>query len=276
MPKVFWDSVWIGLFCIIVAALGFEALTASQMIPEQQHSNRSESAKKATDTPSATLDGLHAGEQTRQRKEKQAQAAEHVLEFFNIKLTDALIAIFTVVLAYKTAGLFRETAGLRRAADQQARDMQASLAIAKQSADAATASASQIPIVERAYIFATPHPAVDGKRTIITLMIENYGQTPGIVTEGYGTTSLTEPVGQPLYPPRPLNPRSLEAVLGKDAKEPFPTKWESPVTDPHFFFGYIRYTDIFHKPHTTRFCAKIFPATGKVDMAGPPVWNSWN
>jgi len=63
-----------------------------------------------------------------------------------LKLSDVIIAIFTIVLAVKTAGLFRETAGLREATDKlwdagerqmkliaenaatQSREMQASLA----------------------------------------------------------------------------------------------------------------------------------------------------
>ena len=47
--------------------------------------------------------------------------------FFELKLTDVVIAIFTPVLAIKTSGLFVETAGLRSAAEKQSRDMEASI-----------------------------------------------------------------------------------------------------------------------------------------------------
>ena len=47
--------------------------------------------------------------------------------FFELKLTDLVIAIFTVVLAIKTSGLFVETAGLRAAAEKQSQDMERSI-----------------------------------------------------------------------------------------------------------------------------------------------------
>jgi len=71
--------------------------------------------------------------------------------FFEIKLTDFVIAIFTVVLAIKTAGLFKETAGLRSAANQQAADMKASIAAAQTSAEAAQKAAD---VAESALIMA--------------------------------------------------------------------------------------------------------------------------
>jgi hypothetical protein len=140
VPRVFWDWVWICLFCAVVGALGFEALTASQEIPNQL-SHRSDSARKGPYSSSATLNEPHSAEQTGKRNERQAQAAERAFEFLNIKVSDALIAIFTIVLAVKTAGLFEETAGLRIAADKQSRDMEVSIKAAQKSAEAAMISA---------------------------------------------------------------------------------------------------------------------------------------
>jgi hypothetical protein len=130
--------------------------------------------------------------------------------------------------------------------------------------------------LERAYIFVTPVPSIEEGRTIVSLKIDNAGQTPGFVHEGYGTTSVSEPTGEPSYPPQKNNPRVLEALVRKDATEIFPTKWWSPITEPHYFYGYIKYTDIFQKEHTSRVCVKIFPAEGKLDLAGPPAWNEWD
>ena len=61
-----------------------------------------------------------------------------------------------------------------------------SLRIAGKAADAAKLSADHIPIVERAYVFATPVPAIENEMTVITLRVENFGQTPGFISEGYG------------------------------------------------------------------------------------------
>jgi hypothetical protein len=198
----------------------------------------------------------------------------------------AVVAGFTVVLAISTIGLWLATKSLysagerqlhflRESAAIQSHEMQASIAAAQQSAEAAAISANHIPTIERAYVFATPQPNIEKGMTITTLFLQNFGQTPAIVTEGYGANSESEPVGQPLYPPQPSNPRFLEAVIGKGAREPFPTRWWSPITEPHFFYGYVRYTDIFRKSHVTRFCVRIFPADGRVELAGPSVWNSW-
>jgi hypothetical protein len=48
-------------------------------------------------------------------------------EFANIKFTDLLLVIFTIVLAWKTAGLDRATRGLQKLGVRQSRDMQRSL-----------------------------------------------------------------------------------------------------------------------------------------------------
>ncbi len=151
MPRILSNLVWIGLFCAMAVALGFEALTASQQIPEHY---RAESAKRRSERPSV-LNESHPTEQEAKRREKQDRATEHAIEFFDIKVSDAIIAIFTIVLAMKTAGLFQETAGLKEATLRlheagerqlelmkefnaaQSRKMQSSIAAANRSAAAA-------------------------------------------------------------------------------------------------------------------------------------------
>jgi hypothetical protein len=144
---------------------------------------------------------------------------------------------------------------------------------ATDAAKAAKKSADHIPVVERAYVFATPMPVIENNKTVIRLRIENFGQTPGFCSEAYGGTSDTEPTGNPVYPPRP---HFIEAVIQTGKVEIFPVRWESPITTPHYFFGYIKYTDIFKRGHISRVCKRILPAEGKIDMAGPPVWSEWD
>ncbi|MDE2472731.1 MAG: hypothetical protein KGL35_29410 [Bradyrhizobium sp.] len=180
------------------------------------------------------------------------------------------------IIAWFAFTLYHATKGLLEAAQVQSADMKRSIAVAENAADAAQKSVDHIPTVERAYIFVTPIPAIEDGKTVTGLMVENFGQTPGIITEVYGASSESEPTGQPLYPPRNANPRLLDAVLGKGSKNQSLNRWWSAIIEPHFFFGYIRYTDIFRKSHTTKFCVKIFPADGRIDRAGPDVWNSWN
>jgi hypothetical protein len=91
------------------------------------------------------VDEAHSTEQASKRKEKQAKAAEHAVEFLNIKISDALIALFTIVLAYKTAGLFKETAGLREATDKMYLAGGDQLAVALKAAYAASGSPRHRP-----------------------------------------------------------------------------------------------------------------------------------
>lgn len=76
---------------------------------------------------------------------------DHPNEFITAVST-IVIAAFTALLAVRTSGLFRETAGLRAAADQQAKDMKESLTAAKKAADAADLSATAALRVEQPII----------------------------------------------------------------------------------------------------------------------------
>jgi hypothetical protein len=102
---------------------------------------------------------------------------------------NGLLVLFTGLLYYATAGLFRETAGLHNAADQQALDMKASIAIAKESADAAINGNK----LSREAIIADQRPWVSilspviespltweekGARTTMGVTIKNVGKSP--------------------------------------------------------------------------------------------------
>jgi hypothetical protein len=189
------------------------------------------------------------------------------------EISAAVTAIATIFIALYTFALSDSTRALRDAAEQQKLDMLESLRIAGVAADAAKQSADHIPIVERAYVFATPVPWIKDNTTVTYLRIENFGQTPGFLIEAHGCTSDIEPTGVPTYFG---SPRFIEAIVKKGTADPFPTNWVSPFTTPHYFFGYIKYTDIFKKGHISRVCKRILPAEGKIDMAGPPARNEWD
>ncbi|MGY2989097.1 MULTISPECIES: hypothetical protein [Bradyrhizobium] len=196
------------MFFAVALPLGFEALTASQQIPSEQQHNRAEGAKRGAEVAPATLDESHASEQATKRKEKQAQAAEHALEFLNIKLSDAIIALFTVVLAVKTAGLFKETAGLREATfklyeagERQLELTRKSADTAKESADVAKATLESMRDTAqrqlRAYLVVEALPFSNfeaGKTTLGHFSIRNVGQTPphGVIM---GTGVIVVPRG---------------------------------------------------------------------------------
>ncbi len=131
----------------------------------------------------------------RQRQEQNDQGGNKegywVSQLFE-KPTDSLLvlfngflALFTARLYIATKGLFDETRGLRKAADQQAHDMKRSLVIAKESADAAVAS-------EAAWVFETIriynfregwYGTSEGneRRVEVRYAIKNFGKTPAII-----------------------------------------------------------------------------------------------
>jgi hypothetical protein len=59
---------------------------------------------------------------------------EWLYRLFDFRLTDVVIAIFTLVLANKTSGLYDETANLRRFSVEQSRDLVRSIEAAEKSA----------------------------------------------------------------------------------------------------------------------------------------------
>jgi hypothetical protein len=84
---------------------------------------------------------------TREAEENQSAtdaALRWLTGLMNFRLTDVLLVLFAYLLAMKTGGLFRETAALRTAADQQASDMKAAIVEARRSADAARDSADAL------------------------------------------------------------------------------------------------------------------------------------
>jgi hypothetical protein len=293
VPKAAWDWFWIALFCAVAAALGFEALTASQKIPEQQHSYGTNGGKQSAEGYHAQVDEAHPPEQTSKRKQKQDQTAERLkefsIEFLNLKLSDAIIAIFTVVLAVKTAGLFKETAGLRSAADQQARDMKASIKAAEIAAEAAELSANALTQAERAHIYIKilsqnfveavtgehPHVTSDGFVNVpveIAYCFKNYGKTPAIIKEMSRDIAISTTFPDEVeYLPADLT--TTERVIAADENtgpQRYVHTYISKVdlngviraNTSYWFYGRVLYDDVFGTEHEHRFIYRYNGARG--------------
>src|ERR1700722_10712155 len=127
----------IGLFGCFLTGFCFAVWIASHKPPsEQRYKEANETQRHAEPiAPTAATDANMA--HTDGDRHRSADEKKWFTDFFEIKLTDLLIAIFTGVLAWKTAGLFRETAGLRNAADKQQADLLRSIEAAEKSAEAA-------------------------------------------------------------------------------------------------------------------------------------------
>jgi hypothetical protein len=205
------QALWVALFLFLLGGLGTETWKASRNSPTNNQGKRTEKTQKSPQPSPAVI-----GASLNEPHSKQAQPERHegkpssidgapdwLARLLEFNLTDILLAVFTGVLAWKTAGLFRETAALRAAADQQANDMKASINEAKRSADAARDSAAatraSVELAERtaehqlrAYLGVASAKIIssDGGTTfVIEVEITNSGQTParrvthGIVAE---------------------------------------------------------------------------------------------
>ncbi|MGB6436975.1 MAG: hypothetical protein WBF59_23445 [Bradyrhizobium sp.] len=204
--------------------------------------------------------------------------------FFELKLTDLVIAIFTVVLAIKTSGLFVETAGLRAAAEKQSQDMERSIRAATDAVGTAIA-ANQIATTTsqqqlRAYLTAKEinlnvirGPSMMGAYGPIAGAIHTFAIAP-VVFNG-GQTPATNAVvnSSTRHFPGPMQddfdfPDSEHygyGVIGPQSEFHGPEA-NIPIADVDpalggiwYLWGWVEYDDIFTADtrHRTEFCFEI-------------------
>jgi hypothetical protein len=176
---------WSWLLLFSAFSLGFivGGWSASNDGRFRQQAERTRAAEQSVNQPKSLVSEVHSQQDTSDTQTREKHSS-WIANFFELKLTDAIIAIFTIVLAVKTSGLFTETAGLRSAADRQAQDMKASIAVADKAANAAIAQANIIVRTERPYIFVIPMneggSPFDPERKV-SYFIRNHGRTPAII-----------------------------------------------------------------------------------------------
>jgi hypothetical protein len=190
---------------IVVASAALSQESLTQRPPSEQQTGSSTESQKPPDnqqdmpTPRpniATPEPIESRRDAATQHSKSSDEQSNWLEkfFYEIKITDILLVIFTGALAVYTGRLWYATAGLWESAQEQSRDMQKSLAIAKTSATAAEASAAVLPIIEGAYVFpdiianhvaeslsAFEQSEVRTNRLIVEFQIKNFGRTPALI-----------------------------------------------------------------------------------------------
>jgi hypothetical protein len=185
-------AVAIVAFACLVSGFGFAVWQASNKAPAQQETNRPSETKNNSQsippTGAVPTNQAHAADDHYKRRENKNWLAD----FFEIKLTDLLIAIFTGVLAWKTAGLFRETEGLRTAADKQQVDFLRSVQATEKAALAAETSAE----TARTEFVSTHRPRIilreaitgtflEGQPINVIYHLANVGGTAGTIIKSY-------------------------------------------------------------------------------------------
>jgi hypothetical protein len=154
-----------------------------------------------TDMPDAVERHVH---QIYEYASKFGAFVAHNPNEFAIACSAIATAVFTYVLATRTTGLFRETARLReetavlaKFAKQQAEDMKASVAAARDSANAAMSIASS----DRAWmspagqqVMHSDNLTIDdvevGDGVMISVVWQNTGQTPALQASVYSTHAI--------------------------------------------------------------------------------------
>jgi hypothetical protein len=289
MRRLVVNWLWLFVFGAFVIGFSIGGWSASKEAPAQQHTEWTDSAKDRADAKPSPVSQSHTDHETTKPPEKEERSVwSWTGSFFELKLTDVMIAFFTYVLAVKTAGLFKETAGLRSAADKQSRDMEASIKAAQKAADAAQKAAdvseAALIVAERPYliplepklkIYRYGPPGNPPSEPPEWVGVLEYGSK----NDGRSVAFLKEVTAELLFseslPERPnFTVGGVRIILGH-----YPIAVDRPYVCPvygtrdkidgstfarirddrlnRFFFGYVRYTDIFGYLHTEGFCFRF-------------------
>jgi hypothetical protein len=192
-------KAWGPLFAwLVLAGAGIAGLFVVEH-PEP-HSRSQPTVTPYQNSHSDELAATHSSNQHGQKGEQERcwidglfdKPTDTLLVCFN-----GLLVLFTYFLYSATSGLFKETAELRRIADEQRVDLSRSIAAVEKSAEAAKQSADGTIALERPYLFVvgakfvTPNGASD-PRPYITYSIINLGRAPGIIRISYAEAVIRE------------------------------------------------------------------------------------
>lgn len=277
-----------ALAACLLFGFGTQVYRASEHVPSEQQSKGTNETKGDTDAvaPTATIstDKPHVVQDGHDASDDEKQAIwKWIADFFEIKLTDLLIALFTGLLAWKTAGLFRETAGLREAADDQREELIRSSAATEKAANATQKSAdiakSALTDLERPYLvpgrpklkfirYGQPGMPVSNPPLydpFVAYSFHNMGRTVGFLKE-----ATVELIFSEFLPPQPQfadqrmicghfpigvgNGYECPTLALKDhidlAKYTLMTNGKLRP----YLFRYVKYSDVFGYLHTEGFC----------------------
>jgi hypothetical protein len=199
-------------------------------------------------------------------------------------LAAIVIAFFTVVLALRTGGLFKETAALRAVADQQAINMKESIAVANRSALAAERAAriaeDSLVAVETPFL----HPVIVGHQfkatwdgfvgsvglgKAVQFRFQNIGRTPAILTDYYTCPIFSLGVPSPKddllamhtggLSTQVIRAGAFSTELSFNLNEGlyqslFEGKFGRQGNNMLFFVGQSRYIDLFGNEFISGFC----------------------
>jgi hypothetical protein len=207
-------AFWVFGFCLV-------AWNASDQSPTDQNTNRTSYAKNET-KPSAPKSTAAVQPQSSPATGQTGNHEKSALEtFFEFKLTDVLLVVFTAVLAYRTSGLFVETAGLRDAADKQRIDSLRSIKASELAAKAAQVSAdtakdSLLVSLRPLFAFETMELHQSSQTSVtpyISFALRNAGSNEVTLNKVVAIISTSPPGGMTLTEPTGLSALDGHATL---------------------------------------------------------------
>ncbi len=273
-----------ALFLLVSAPVSY--LTADY---SKQHNRCQPSVAPDEDCLPSQSAASHAREKHSEKGERGVGWIEQLFE----KATDTLLVafngllvVFTGLLFYATVGLRSETKRLSDAADLQKLDTAKSLAISRDAADAAKKSATvaeaALTIAERPYLIPTeprlkmfrfgppgmPPSEPPEWGTMLDYGFLNMGRTVGFIKEVTvelifvdslpDKPSFVEPkalLGH--YPIGPEKPYKCLTYVFKTRIDAATFSQIKSNISKAFFFGYVRYSDVFDNLHTEGFCFRF-------------------
>jgi hypothetical protein len=252
-------------------------------------------AKSNPETANVTM-SPQSSSYTKTRQYHKPNAEDKLIDWLSnlvdIRATDVIIAIFTVFLATKTGGLYRETYALRQLADEQRVDTLRSIKAAEASAkaaglaaEAAIASDRPILVINKVQLLL---PREEGgsflsgganlrPRMQPNISFINFGRTPAQIIFGGIDWSIANQAAQLRKPPeyRYSIPYAPSAVIETGKSVPLDIGCQIDLDSAQlallnssaehlFVYGYIKYRSFFNTEHKSRFCGKwVLAGAGK-------------
>jgi hypothetical protein len=275
---------WWPLFGLLV--LTGAGITGLFVEHPEPHNRSQPTVTPYQNSHSDELAATHSSNQHGQKGEQERSWIEGLFD----KPTDTLLVcfngllvLFTYFLYSATSGLFKETAELRRIADEQRVDLSRSIAAAEQSATAAMKSArvSEIALesAETPYLYPTVMTACKhGELLLFSYAFENFGRSPAIVREIYDGSILSSglPAAIGFPPPQSNLGKSHVVAVGKhspDRKMAISFPIGEGQNAAVWLMGQVRYSDVFGNQFLSGFCFALNSASGAFTTYGGAGYN---
>lgn len=234
-----------------------------QTVSPPRHPNEQSKPAKSINTPSnysaATRENKPIANCLAANTEKKQE--DRFSDFFNVKFTDIIVALFTIIIGIFTWKLSRSTQRLWETTATQARDNLRAIEATEKAANAAKISADAALGVELPrFVVTSMRLEWDGTEPLISITLTNHGRTEALIT-GECLIYRKEPAlaPNPRYPMHTQRRIDFGKIIktgeSHTIKESIPTDDINKDSDIPIIwgYGYIKYRDFLGGKHTSGF-----------------------